>query len=417
MGKRLKTVCTPSLPHIENLIKGAIMLIIGADACKDRLVYCVLDSDNMPIDIRSYYLDGNNFHEAYASAHGLNQILALKPDAIAIEPTGVNYTRLWVRKMSEAGVKVALIGHSQLRSYRKNLQLPDKDDPADALALGWYFAEHHTKPELFVRVRDETTARLRETALRLQHLVRLQSPMVNKLHQDLAYAMPEFANVGTNAPLFWRWVAGSANSLKYDCEAALSIGSGINPQMRFEAWLLVQIQAQEKQTEYELRSILDDSQFAPYKKVFKKYGFGERAQAILISQIYPLENFLGSDRQPIVIKTKGKKSGKLTAKHISLRKVFKMLGVAPTREQSGKSSTVTKKAGSQLCRNAFWLWIFTRIESSRARLKNTSGDDIYQIFAEYKLHKPIKLARAKTIGKVVSMLFYDLVDAINEQAP
>ena len=79
----------------------------------------------MPTDIRSYYLNGDNFHEAYASAHGLNQILALKPDAIAIEPTGVNYTRLRVRKMSEAGVKIALIGHSQLRSYRKNLQLPD----------------------------------------------------------------------------------------------------------------------------------------------------------------------------------------------------------------------------------------------------------------------------------------------------
>jgi transposase len=390
------------------------MIIIGADACKDRLVYCVLDSEHMPEDIRSYYLDGDNFHEAYATAHGLTQILALKPDAIAIEPTGVNYTRLWVRKMSEAGVKVALIGHSQLRSYRKNLQLPDKDDPADALALGWYYSEHHAKSELFVRVRDQTTAQLRETALRLQHLVRLQSPMVNRLHQDLAYAMPEFANVATNAPLFWRWVAGSAKSLKYDCEAALLIGSGITAQMRFEAWLLVQIQAQERQTEYELRSLLDDSQFAKYKQVFKKYGFGERQQAILISQIYPLENFLGSDLQPIVLITKGKKSGKPTAKHISLRKVFKMLGVAPTREQSGKSPTVTKKAGSQLCRNAFWLWIFTRIESKTARLKNSTGRDIYGIFAEYKLNKPIKLARAKTIGKIVAMMFYDLVNAINE---
>jgi transposase len=390
------------------------MLIIGADACKDRLVYCVLDSDNLPKDIRAYYLDGDNFHTAYATAHGLNQILDLKPDAIAIEPTGVNYTRLWVRKMSEAGVKIALIGHSQLRSYRKNLQLPDKDDPADALALGWYYAEHHRKPELFVRVRDETTSRLRETALRLQHLVRLQSPMVNRLHQDLAYAMPEFASVATKAPLFWRWLAGSAKSLKYDCELALSIGSGISEQMRFEAWLLVQIQDQERRTEYELRALLDDSQFAPYKKVLSKYGFGERAQAILISQIYPIENFLDSDRQPIVIESKGKQSGKMTAKHISLRKVFKMLGVAPTREQSGKSPTVTKKAGSQLCRNAFWLWVFTRIESPSARLKNSTGSDIYGIFAEYKAHKPIKLARAKTIGKVTSMLFYDLVRAINE---
>ncbi len=81
------------------------MRIIGADACKGRIVYCVLDTDNMPTDLQRYYIDGDNFFEAYTSAKGLKQILDLQPDILAIEPTGVNYTRLWVRKMSEHGAK------------------------------------------------------------------------------------------------------------------------------------------------------------------------------------------------------------------------------------------------------------------------------------------------------------------------
>jgi transposase len=390
------------------------MLIIGADACKGRLVYCVLDSDNMPSDLGDYYRDGENFFEAYTSAHGLKQLLDHKPDVIAIEPTGVNYTRLWVRKMSEHGVNVMLIGHTQLRSYRKNLGLPDKDDPADALAIGAYCAEHYANPARFVLVRDDVTARLRETALRLGHLVRLQSPMINRLKQDLAYAFPERADTNTNAPLFWGWLAGMRKSLKYDLELAGSIGSGITVEMQFEAKLLVQVQAEERRIEYELRSILDDSQFEPYRQVMKKYGMGEKVQAMLISQIYPIENFLDEDKQPIVIVSKGKISGKPTAKHISLRKVSKMLGIAPTREQSGKSATTTNKSGSELCRTATWQWLFTRMEVGKSRLKNQTGIEIYAMFLDYKTHKPIKLARAKTIGKVVRMMFYDLVNEINK---
>jgi hypothetical protein len=390
------------------------MRIIGADACKGKIVYCVLDSDDLPQNLQRHYLDGDNFHEAYCSAKGLNQLLELKPDVIAIEPTGMNYTRLWVRQMGAAGIKVALIGHTQLRSYRKNLGLPDKDDPADALAIGSYYAEHHNNPQRFVLLRDDTTALLRETALRLQHLCRLQSPMINRLQQDLAYAFPERAEAGADATLFWRWVAGMGKSLKYDRQISESIGSGITDEMRLEAKLLSMVQTEERRIEFNLRSILDDSQFLPYRKVLTKWGMGERLQAMFISQIYPIENFLGEDRQPIVITTKGKVHGEPTAKHISLRKFSKMLGICPTREQSGKSATATNKSGSELCRTALWVWLFTRCEAKGARLKNDKGEWLYEIFADYKLHKPIKLARSKTIGKAVKKIFYELVDAVNE---
>jgi transposase len=393
------------------------MKIIGADACKDRLVYCALNTNNLPADINDFYRDGDNFHTAHTNAVGLKEILDLKPDVIAIEPTGMNYTRLWVNHLGNAGVKIALIGHSQLHSYRKNLGLPDKDDPADALALGHYYANHKNSPRKFVLLRDETTALLREKALQLGHMARLQSPMINRLQQYLAYAFPEQAGKTTNAPLFWRWLAGEANSKKYDQLLAESIGSGITRAMQVEARLLSQVLEEERTIEHELSIVLQDPQFRPYRAVMTRYGMGLRTQAMIISQIYPISNFLSDDGQPIIQVTKGKQSGKPTAKHLSLRRFSKMLGTAPERAQSGSSPTATNRAGSQLCRNALWLWHFTRIESGRNRLRGDIGDVLYARFTGLKAtNSQIKLVRSKAIAKAVVTLFYDLVDEVNGTA-
>jgi hypothetical protein len=61
-----------------------------------------------------------------------------------------------------------------------------------------------------------------------------------------------------------------------------------------------------------------------------------------------------------------------------------------------------------------WQWLHTRMEVERSQLKTQTGIEIYAIFLDYKTHKPIKLARAKTIAKVVRMMFYDLVSEINK---
>jgi hypothetical protein len=94
-------------------------------------------------------------------------------------------------------------------------------------------------------------------------------------------------------------VAGTRKSLRYDKELKESIGSGITDEMRLEAKLLCMVQAEERRIEFNLRSILDDSQFLPYRNVLTKWGMGERLQAMFISQIYPIENFLNEAKQPI----------------------------------------------------------------------------------------------------------------------
>jgi transposase len=386
------------------------MKIIGADACKGRLVFCCIDT-NQPIDIGEFYRDGENFQDAKLNVQGLKQIMDLQPDVIAIEPTGVHYTRLWINRLSTAGVKIALIGHTQLRSYRKNLGLPDKDDPADALALGMYAAEHLISPRRFVALRNEETANMRSTVMHLGHLARVQSPIINKLHQSLSYAFPERADSTLNAPLFWRWLAGDANSLRYDAELAETIGIGLTIEIQNMAKMLNSLLSEERRVYAELVTMLHNPDYEPYRRIMSRFGMGDRTQAVLISQIFPITNFLGDDGQPIIELSKGKVSGKPTLKHLSRRRFSKMIGVAPTREQSGKSPTVTKKAGSEACRQALWMWHFTRVESGRSRLKGDEGERLHNRFTILKGKNPIKLARAKAIGKLVDELFYELVSA------
>jgi hypothetical protein len=85
------------------------------------------------------------------------------------------------------------------------------------------------------------------------------------------------------------------------------------------------------------------------------------------------------------------------------------VGVTPVGENSGDKKQ-TKQAGSQLCRTALWLWLFTRIETnSPFLLKSEVGLKAEMIFVREKADKPIRLARIRAIAKVATWLFDDLI--------
>jgi hypothetical protein len=115
------------------------------------------------------------------------------------------------------------VGHKELRNYRANhLALPDKDDDADALALACYYFDYQQDPRRFVQIRDQSIVRIRELVLRLAHLNRVQSPIMNRARQDLAWQFPEVALVRSlrgesgKVPLLWGWLAGVRKSSRYD---------------------------------------------------------------------------------------------------------------------------------------------------------------------------------------------------------
>ena len=394
------------------------MRILGLDISKSSVCACLLTE--RPLEPRKFYYECR-FYRFEANAAGIKAMLALKPDIALMEPTGVNYARLWGTHLARAGIEVRLVGHKQLRSYREHLGFTDKDDDTDALALACYLFDYQEETRRFVQIRDFTITRMRELVLRLAHLNRVQSPIINRLRQDLAWQFPEVAlvrsrhSVNGEVPLLWGWLASERSSKRYDRLLAETVGEGIKPTVRYHAKRLCDLQKEERVIEQELRQLLAEPQFIKYHQVFARFGFGDRISAILLSQIYPLENYFGSDGKPEVKIRPGRKSGKPTKRHLSLRRFQKALGVAPSLESSGDSHKTKVVGGSDLCRMALWQWVFTRIEPSRNRLKNQIGEVLgNELDQEKAKGRPIKLVRSRICAKAARLLFKELVKELLE---
>jgi hypothetical protein len=187
----------------------------------------------------------------------------------------------------------------------------------------------------------------------------------------------------------------------------------ITETVRHHARRLCDLQREEHSIEVELQQLLTAPKFTAYRQVFKTFGFGLRLEAIILSQIYPLENYFGADGKPEVRISKGRKSGKPTKRYLSLRRFQKSLGLAPSLEASGDKSKIKIVGGSDLCRIAFWQWVFTRIEVKRCRLDNEIGAALgSQLDAEKAAGRPIRLVRSRISAKAAKLLFKELVKTI-----
>ena len=185
--------------------------------------------------------------------------------------------------------------------------------------------------------------------------------------------------------------------------------------MRYHARRLCDLQREERAIELELTELLVNPQFTKYRQVFALFGFGQRVSALLLSQVYPIENYLGADGKPETIVRTGRKSGKPTKRHLSIRRFQKALGVCPSLQASGNTRKSKIVGGSDLCRQALWQWVFTRIEPKRSRLKNDIGQRLGQELDEEKAKgRPIRLVRSRISAKAARLLFKELVNSLLE---
>lgn len=389
--------------------------IVGLDVSKSTVSCCVLSE--RPQDPREFYYECS-FDKLQANSAGIKALLEFKPDIALIEPTGVNYSKIWIEHLTLAGVEIRLVGHKELRNYRMHqLGLPDKDDDADALALACYYFDYQHQAWRFLRIRNPVASKIRELILRLSHLNRVQSPIVNRIRQDLAWQFPEVALTRCakgrrgDVPLLWGWLAHERVSKKYERLYQTTAGLGITNTVRYHAQRLCNLQREEIEIETEIAQLLKNPIFTQYLQVFESFCFGIRLTAMLISQIYPFDGFL-VDGQPSIIIRKGRVSGKPTKRHISLRKFQKTLGVAPSMEASGDSQKQRVSDGSSICRKALWLWVFTNIEPKKARSQNKIGQTLGDFLdTEKATGKPVQLIRSRTVVKAVKLLFRELVQA------
>jgi hypothetical protein len=79
-----------------------------------------------------------------------------------------------------------------------------------------------------------------------------------------------------------------------------SIALGIDEGVRLHAARICDIQREEMTVEFQLSLLVSEPPFLPYRKVFARFGFGRRVEALLLSQIYPFENYLAADGKPDV---------------------------------------------------------------------------------------------------------------------
>jgi len=196
---------------------------------------------------------------------GIEKLLSLGATHAALEPTGVHYSRIWAEILNANGVQLLWVGHCQLKAYRKDNRLPNKNDYADALALGCYGFERCDKPEYFVKFDPFSVGGdIRQFSLQLSHLNRVQSPIINRIRQGLAFEFPELSeHTGDRssdlpAPLF-RYLAGkkiaTQSKNKFEKLAAQSIGTGISDFTKDHAERMCVIHEQEVRIEKQLGSI------------------------------------------------------------------------------------------------------------------------------------------------------------------
>ena len=243
----------------------------------------------------------------------------------------------------------------------------------------------------------------------------MQSPILNRLRQDLAWQFPEAAFVKSvrgklgQPPLLWAWIAGIRESKRYDKLYQESIGLGLEQSTRDRSAIICNLQNQEYQIELELRSLFKSKCFHPYFQVFDSFNFGFRLSAILIAYVYPVEQFLVNGKPEVKIH-KGRTSGKPTKRYLSLRRFQKTLGLAPSLEASGDKKGIKTNNGSKLCRKAMWQWVFSALEPKKKRLGTPPTQQLCDYLDTEKANgKPVKLIPSRVAAKAVKLLFKELV--------
>ena len=350
------------------------MKIIGIDICKDRAVCWSLES--VPIDVKAYWKRESKKRSKdpqedeftfYFTRAGMAGLLALKPDAIALEPTGMHYSYLVAHICEQEKIEVLWVGHTQAVSYRRQNNLPDKNDLADAMAIACYGHLYYHQQSYFIKFNPAPLARMRELFLQLKSLARFQNPLINRARQQLAREFPEAIDVATNRledgrRALWCYLAGRERQLKtrsnywgsrYQKSVANSYGVEISQFTRWLAQTIDDIDLQHLEIEKELFALVYDSQFEPYNLVFDQFNFNLTLRALLLSQVYPLEKFE------------------------SMAAFKKRIGAAKDDNSSGDVN-MHLKGGSKLCRTEFYLWVTTRV----ARKANRPQSNVGQIICD-----------------------------------
>lgn len=364
-------------PRDCTLIRTMTMRIIGLDVCKNAVVAWALDE--LPKNLKEHFKTNRRPDtkqnpdplKFYATTDGIKALLSLAPDAIALEPTGIHYSWIFAHIAKREGIPVLWVGHSEVRHFRMQARLPDKNDQADALALAAYALQYWGQEHHFLSFDHDAIVGLRELYLQLKSVVRIQSPVINRARQQLAREFPEAAlkqsdSKGGKIPALWGWLAEHPVHKRnpypklYQESIAPLYGVELSGFTRKLSSTYCDLLAWETELERELHHILKKPEFLPYIKIMSLLGMGARCQALLISQIYPVGRFE------------------------SLGAFKRRLGVAKVEVSSGDRKGSKSGHGSQMCATELYLWVLTTIAPVKMRPKNAIASKVVEFYEDRK---------------------------------
>ncbi|MFB2882256.1 IS110 family transposase [Floridanema aerugineum] len=417
-------------------------VFIGADVSKDNICIWVDSATNTPGKLKTYWDDVKDLldefgevkrkYEAlrlYANTEGAVILRHLaqtyKVQYIGMEPTGTNYSAVWVKICETEGIPIRWVGHIEVANFRKSNRLPNKNDAADAVAIYYYLLTYQNS-EHYLTLDVKALCRIRQIYLQLGSLARIQSPIVNRLRQQLAVEFPEAALHSIKAGVqgfspFAAWLAELPAERTTRYENLYS--SSVAPQYEIEissftrrlASQQCDIHLWEGTLDAELSELLANPEFKKYNAAFDKLNFGLRTRAIVLAQIYPVEKFAKFNRI----------TGDFNYTK-SLAAFKQRLGYGGEQNASGDKDQ-RKAFGSKLSRKALYLWVVTKISAEERRPKIMSAEfkqlcEYYDTrVGKYNYNDWVTSQRnaavKKAVAKLKAVLAPEVFALIEEQLP
>lgn len=407
-------------------------MIVGLDIGRASVVAAALDC--FPVNAKRYFTQHRKeFVRLKANCEGAERLIAMNPTGIVMEPTGMWYAAFWRELAIAKSIPVYWVGHSDLAAFRKSYGFVNKRDDEDAFCLAAMYHDDRFINQMgrkrFLTFEEGAISEIREAFLELEQLDKNRSAMVAQIKQRLAKEFPEVCERRTQispklgfSPL-WGWLAGLhaytrvENEYKQSC--AKIAGIEISSYTRDHAGVICQIELRQSKAERRLVELIKLPEFQPYLKVFRKFGFGLRNQALLLFLIYPFDKFL-VEGKPWIEWEQGA-NGKMQKRRRSLRSFQAYLGLSYVLEKSGDKES-KKFGGSDLCRAHLYMWaVDTICVREGQRLKTSVGQILGEKYDrlrkwEYKDGKriagsdaiPGRDAIIRILFKATALLFKEL---------
>jgi len=385
--------------------------IVGLDVGRNNAVLALLCQ--FPENIKRYFSEHRkDFRRIKPNKEGFSYLESLRPTHLVMEPTGVHYSEIWAMWAKRNDVVVCWVGHSDLAAQRSSYGFKNKRDDEDALCLAatWFddrFIDGHGNRR-WLQFNEGAVSDLRDRILEREQLDKLRNQAINQIRQRLSSEFPEVSQKNITpgvkgfSPLLG-WLAGCSTSRHYEKlyeESVVgSLGIKISEYTKEHARQLVSIEVRATELTKEIDRLIQLPEFNPYVEVLRSFNMGGKVLPLMLTQIYPLDQWLIDGKQHIEWELGGK--GEWQKRNRSLKSFQAYMGLAYKLKQSGDKLSKSF-LGSELIRAHLYMWCVRILEKGGASL-SVPGEVGMRLNAKIK---DLSTGGINGTDKITRFLFY-----------